>query len=221
MWRCVRSSAPGTVVAVACALLLAASSAGARGAGAGVPAFPPGTRVRLEHMYFDDRQRYNETALQKWVAERVTRPRIRVKGGGVQGPAEDVEHALAAGHLAGGHAEENTAEEDAQERAALPRYYEAAPTAPGVVVTPVAAKAKCKGAACPRLAGRPINIALSAWPSVNQRTCFAEETSGWYFFWLDEDFTVPLVPSRADLASAMHGKESGYLKDGQCGSLLL
>jgi hypothetical protein len=86
-----------------------------------------------------------------------------------------------------------------------------------VGIPSMVAKAKCKGASCPSLDGKRVVIEDCRWPSVNDRAVYVEETSGWYFFYLDAERTNPLRPSEAELR-ALHSGEVGYLRQ-RCGVL--
>jgi hypothetical protein len=81
----------------------------------------------------------------------------------------------------------------------------------GDIVTPVTAKAKCKGAACPVLHGTAVMLLQTAWGSINNRTCYIEETAGWFLLWADEAMSIPIVPHPSDVRSRFDSRERGYL----------
>ena len=88
----------------------------------------------------------------------------------------------------------------------------------GTVLTPVTAKAKCKGAACLPLDGKAVMITGCRWESLGGRTVFVEESAGWYLFWLNEARTLPLVPTDLEISRYSSG-EKGYLAQNLAGSL--
>jgi hypothetical protein len=75
------------------------------------------------------------------------------------------------------------------------------------------AKGRCRGLGCPPLHARQVVLTQCRWPSVNNVPVFVEETSGWFFFYLDEGRTRPLRPTDEEIAT-IHDGEKGYLRHG-------
>uniref|UniRef100_A0A7S1PZ59 Uncharacterized protein n=1 Tax=Neobodo designis TaxID=312471 RepID=A0A7S1PZ59_NEODS len=91
----------------------------------------------------------------------------------------------------------------------------------GAVLTPVTAKTKCKGAGCPELDGVAIRITGSKWTSLEAKTLYVEETAGWYMLWLNEERTVPMVPSDEEIARVFDSNERGYLGAKNAGIIVI
>lgn len=81
------------------------------------------------------------------------------------------------------------------------------------------AKARCKGSSCPELHGKSVELAGSAWKSICHRKVIVEETSGWYFFWLETNASASLLPSSSDYHD-IHGAEVGYLQAPKAGKIV-
>jgi hypothetical protein len=82
------------------------------------------------------------------------------------------------------------------------------------------AKGRCKGSSCPELHGKSVELVGSMWPSICHRKVIVEETSGWYFFWLETNTSASLLPSLSDYRG-MHGPEVGYLVAPKAGEIVV
>jgi hypothetical protein len=91
----------------------------------------------------------------------------------------------------------------------------------GTVLTPITAKAKCKGAGCPELDGVAVRIEGSKWPSLHDRTIYVEETAGWYLLWQNEQRTVPVVPEYEEIERVFDANERGYLGPKTAGKIIV
>ena len=84
----------------------------------------------------------------------------------------------------------------------------------GISLLPsLVAKGKCRGGGCPPLHGKIVILSDCRWASVNDVPVYVEETSGWYFFYRDQERKQPLRPTDEEIHT-VHDGERGYLRRG-------
>eukprot|EP01065_Artemidia_motanka_P039591 TRINITY_DN48599_c0_g1_i1.p1 TRINITY_DN48599_c0_g1~~TRINITY_DN48599_c0_g1_i1.p1 ORF type:complete len:128 (+),score=10.99 TRINITY_DN48599_c0_g1_i1:61-444(+) len=65
---------------------------------------------------------------------------------------------------------------------------------------------------CHLLDGKRAEVSSSQWSSLVRKQVYLEETAGWLLLWQDQEYSTPLLPTKAEFASTYDNNEPGYLK---------